>query len=342
MLVTLNTFRSYLYPFQPAINYITELFNRLVNTITGCWGSRKAKPVEVPTKTDLKADKIFHNSVSKPVESPAKSKPIETPASLTESRFKAALWDKANGLSKADHLPLINETSLSDEDKNELRLLIEKNDREQTISFLRKRDNFDTYLYYIRALLTKIRTSSATREELKLEIREIRKYFINRSTWFAKNSGHDSGGLVEHFTNEFLEPLFNMASKFGDNYVVVNDQLINSNYTNRGKNKESGWVAGFTFQEGGHAIAFVRTKNGFIKFDNLQKEGTLYSVQEIHNLLTGREMDVLKLVRFPLNEKLDRIPDTGSWVMPTWERNNCFIAASLMYLAICQHYADNS
>ena len=342
MQVVLNPINSLINSFEPSLNRLTALFKSLLETLTSCWGNRKAARIETPTETAEKVDITFKKTIEIPatekVDITSKEAVLEK-KSFHESRFPKALWDLAAGVEQND-LTFIEtvEKSLSDSDKLELRAQINKKNKNEFIAFLRKLDNFDDRLNTLKSLLNKIRLGQTTREELKLAVREIREYFINRSSNFTKNTGQEKGGIVEPFVGEFREPLFGPYPSTSDIYELKEGRLINHTYENKGRTKISAWVAGFTFQEGGHAVAYVYTKEGFVKFDNLNANNTLYSNEKISELLLSVPQDVLTLLKFPLNENTNLIPDAKSWITPTWEKNNCFAAASLIFLATCQHY----
>ena len=253
MQVTLHTARSLSISlsisFEPALNTLTRLFNALIETVSSCWGSRKAKIVEVPKKTEEKVDKTFRTTVKLAKQS------------LAESRFTRPMWDLARGFSQKD-MSFIeeNEKSLNEEEKTELRThcknvldpsreLQRTNDKILFQTFLRKLDHFDVYLDYIKSLLLKIQSPSTSREDLKMEIRLIRQYFINRSCFFAGSTGHDKGGQIVTFVPEFFTPLFGYYPSYGNEYCIEDGIIINNENINHGKEKKSGWVAGFTFRQ---------------------------------------------------------------------------------------------
>ncbi|MFN4174386.1 MAG: hypothetical protein ACK4HV_04710, partial [Parachlamydiaceae bacterium] len=313
--------------FRPCLDRLTALFKIIVDTFTACFRTRAFKPIEKLADTSKKGDNAFKETV------------LDL-KSFQESRFPKALWDLASG-AKVNNLSFLEEVekSLSELERKELKALIEKKNPPEFISFLRKLDRFEDRLEYLKSLLNDIQTGRKSREDLKLKVRELRKYFINRSTYFTENSGLDKGGHLEPLVKEFREPLFGPHPTFGSIYKLQDGFIINEAYKNRGQEKVLSWVAGFTMQEEGHAVAYLLSKKGFYKFDNLHAENRLYTIEEVSELLVSREGDVLTMLNFPLDKNKDRIPDLKSWVTPTWENNNCFAAASLVFLAACQHYA---
>lgn len=180
----------------------------------------------------------------------------------------------------------------------------------------------------IGIILKRMRKGDITPENVMLDIRHYRKELMRLHPPFTP--GEFEPGSVEHLRNLFFKDLFGTQLEFRDEYSISGNLLMNGDQ----------WVAGCTIQNGGHAVAYIYTKEGFSELDNAKEGYKVFSAKEMHDRIMQDPWCVITLLRFPIDQKRDRIPDVSNWVIPTWERNNCFFSATLVFFALYDHYSS--
>lgn len=187
-------------------------------------------------------------------------------------------------------------------------------------------------------------------EALAQGLRTLRKFFCDRDLQFHYNSGEKGGGFhgeVFHLLKPFVD--FSMDTDISfrtygpmriEKGYLIHDYLFDSTTLPR-------WVQACFEQRGGHILIHVYTYDTsqphFVELDNLHPQPKIASLEGMQRILTGSyNCPAVELfIHDPQNFVMPAVsPKPETWILPTWERENCFIVVVLVALALKRFYAE--
>ena len=177
----------------------------------------------------------------------------------------------------------------------------------------------------------------ASRESLAMDLRICRQFMIERSAYYAGYFAEDGGGAsneVFSFLKNILDSEFKFENKFNEGEIAIDNGCLTYSDNQFGSKT---WIPACIAGDHIHAVSYVYTHgNGdphFVLLDNLSRPKQKISLEQMCELAKQQE-----LLIGPDTTKPPLTPLPMTWVIPQWERNNCFFAAALIELAVSQFF----
>ena len=154
--------------------------------------------------------------------------------------------------------------------------------------------------------------------------------------WGTKNS-------CNHVYTPLMDVLF--PGKFKPNYrsFDTNDFILKNNRIYMPKRIRQGivdpnhWVGGLVRYHKKHYTAYIYDGKHYIWLDQFRSPKKL-TPQELYKVIRENENVNIDYFLIPENQEPKAFPNASKWMLPTWEENNCYIAATLAVSALVQFY----
>lgn len=200
----------------------------------------------------------------------------------------------------------------------------------------------------LKDMILRIQTGGCPKK-LMLDLRLVREYLMLRCPTMAKAGPCGTGYMndVSQILRGCLFPGPHLLPTFQFSPVKVQGDVIYFPSVTRVKNEtppykfSDAWATAFFLADRGHIASFIFNGKGYQKLDNLYPGKPLLTASEMYQHLKDVNFDPNSRAHvMPLGKGSP--PNVDKWSTPLWERNNCFLAVSLMYLATIDHYQKSS
>lgn len=279
--------------------------------------------------------------------------------SLKPLRFSSNLWDAARSGERLSDQQII---SLQKENSS----FLDKRLQLELIAHLQrlKMENTDRNRIALKNWMIGIESPNFKREvinmindiyrgasspnELKIQTRILRSFL---DKWGYDVGGRDGTGHIRTVFDaliEMLKPDFSRPSVtlFAQNIQLQDGLLFLPQVFRGGRKGENQWLAAvflceppLTPLQKHHMVPYVFDGTHYVSLDNMQNEKKKLTAEELKNKMAKVEVDPInsQAIAFPPTFR-PIPPDSTSWTIPRWERNNCFFVSSLVQLAVYKYY----
>lgn len=325
---------------------ITLFFRRIIHLIKeGEWITdtvmlkRFRASIKGPSESNARIYKIFrkklgYNSLLDEIKAMISTSEMK----ITHSRFSLDLWDYVRFRGELstyfpNHFLTEEGINLDQTLKTELdnRLVACKNDKSNKPDLLnfmlrveeREREAFKSFLEIV---LEKIRSKGFS-EELKNDVRKIRKYLMNRRPRLTKTGMHEQTEVFYDLAR-LLMPTYQppeILYSRPDTLTAQNGRLYITVETPNGVRKD--FAAGFSISQNAHSRVYLFNGQNYTCLDNLShaKEISAESLKDkIH-------LSPVQIAFINPDSIINN--DFSAWSLPEWERNNCFLVSSLLLIS---------
>ena len=330
--------------------------------------------VQVGGETDLKAQHVFQqliarahrtNETSNILDSLLKERKV---FSFLNSRFTQEMWCMARDKCQFDEEAIErNLEKLPDEQAQEFRKLLDecKADRsvlkkDKLLAWMTKveKEEIDSFKAYLEQTAEDIIEGKGSSLAIHENVRLIRQHMV----------AYGYMGLGENIdcfgnTHEVYYPLMRIIDPDYNTPIVkfpIHFCLNDNHFTI--KSSENGiethhLVTGFTLNYGKHSSSYVFDGSHYVCLDNQKLDYHLPSLYfDARNILRGdfaklgsyRKIRADELLEEPFRSKIGQFhllpenpqefPAPLKWNVPKWERNNCFIASTLLLVSLHHYY----
>lgn len=310
----LSSFRNYLESVNPS-----PLEEAAIKELKAFFNGIKGDELNEAEKTELNQIIIKYTPFPSP------------PVFNMEKSQLAKIKDKL----KSDHIslyslfnsPLIHEILKV---KNKLLALVEEIENEETQAFK----------VFVELFLERI-INGGSSEELKIDLRKIRTYLINHGKFEPGefNIGNDADVFFPLLKILFPERHEHANAYYRNQISLKNDRI----YVSTSKTEDSPQLAaGILISTHNHYTVSIFNGSHYIwidQFKKIQKKTPDQMYAEIRKLSPETSFNFFLV---PQSVEINEQPDPSKWTIPGWERNNCFIAATLVLIALMRFHRKNN
>ena len=353
----LNKFQASI---QNANDKTIEIYQIFLNRVGPCAILNKIK------------DQIFVKVVEVEPIIPASVVPVQSPViiideearsamKMTHSRFHPELWYYARktmmfGKNNLDVLLTAEGEKLSDKDKETLYTHLKNSQEHNTIEYRQillswmldvEKNERSAFKTFLESALIRI-GKGESQEQLMLDLRKIRTYLINHDPMLYNNSGKKKAGNSYYVYQPLLEILF--PGKFSKNYrcgdktkfSVKNGRIyIPKRISPNELDDKPHWAAGFVIGTNEHATAYIFDGTHYVWLDHNRNPLKLTAQKLYDSLMANSLRCSFDYFLIPETDEPKEFPNASQWIVPGWERNNCYVASSMALLAVVQFYENN-
>ncbi len=207
-----------------------------------------------------------------------------------------------------------------------------------------EKEERNEFKIFLQSVVDRI-SKGESQEQLKRDLRKIRKYLMNRDPLFFNNSGKAKAGNSSYVFQPLLDVLF--PGKFKNNYrcfdrdkyKVKNGRIyIPKRLSPREFDDKPHWAAGFVIGHNEHATTYIYDGSHYVWLDHDRKPNKVTAQELYEKILSIHLGSSFDYMLIPDSAEPTSFPKASEWVVPGWERNNCFIASSLTLLAAVNFY----